>query len=153
MSYNNEWIWSILNGLPQGSWERGEGGTSETQKLGQSGFDIWTSNSISSSFLCFCRRNLFLSNKTLCLLDGVRWGWNLKLACLRTLLQGFYQTFCWFWLELWLFSLYILLILNPTQILEYDIISCQNLDQVLYHQFNSCWFFLNWSKTSLTAHI
>ena len=35
----------------------------------------------------------------------MRWGWNLKLACLRTLLQGFYQTFCWFWLEFWLFLL------------------------------------------------
>ena len=53
-------------------------------------------------FFVFCRTNSFLPNRTLCLLDGMRWGWNLKLACLRTLLQGFYQTFCWFWLELWL---------------------------------------------------
>ena len=39
-------------------WEVERGGTSETQKLGQSGFDIWTSNSISSSFfLLFCNNN------------------------------------------------------------------------------------------------
>ena len=56
-------------------------------------------------FFVFCRTNSFLPNRTLCLLDGMRWGWNLKLACLRTLLQGFYQTFCWFWLEFWLFLL------------------------------------------------
>ena len=101
MSYNNEWIWSILNGLPQGSWERRRGGHQRHRNLAnlvlisgpQTAF-------LHHLFAFFCSRNLFVPNRTLCLLDGMRWGWNLKLACLRTLLQGFYQTFGWFFFSL-----------------------------------------------------